>query len=90
MYSPSGDVVRCVYVDPSESCTSCVNVYGRRGRRIIVACRVGVVENAAVRDAGLAVEGVVAVAVMCMRVQVALRVVVAVGRRGNRAAIFLI
>lgn len=83
LYSPSGDVVRCVYVDPSESCTSCVNVYGRRGRRIIVACRVGVVENAAVRDAGLTVR----VGVMCMCMQVALSVV-AVGRRGSRAAIF--
>jgi hypothetical protein len=29
----AGDVVRCVYVEPSDSVISCVKVYGRCGRR---------------------------------------------------------
>lgn len=35
----AGDVVRWVYVLPSERVTSWVNVYGRFGRRMRVACR---------------------------------------------------
>lgn len=45
LYSAIGDVVRCVYVDPSVCWTSWVNVYGRRGRRMMVAAREGVWES---------------------------------------------
>jgi hypothetical protein len=41
----SGDDVRTVYVLPSDSWMSCVNVYGRRGRLISVAAREGVLEK---------------------------------------------
>lgn len=37
--------MRCRNDDPSESVTSCVNVYGRFGRRRRVAFLVAVVEN---------------------------------------------
>lgn len=35
----SGEVVRMVYEEPSDRVTSCVNVYGRRGRGMKVAFR---------------------------------------------------
>lgn len=39
LYIGAGDVVRERYVDPSESVTNCVKVYGRSGRRRKEACR---------------------------------------------------
>lgn len=68
--------MRIVYVDPSVCCTSCVKVYGRRGRLISVAWREGVCER-----------GVCEVLVVWRsgkgKEEVVVRVVVTVGRRGS-------
>lgn len=77
-YTGVGDVVRCVYVLPSDRVTSCVNVYGRCGRRRSVACRhcvqtyvvvvvdVVVVE-AVVEAVGVVVRGTIVVIVAAVR-----------------------